>query len=380
MDASLQEIAAVSEDMTPAAESDSPLKLPLSLSSPISLAEAAQIAIVILGVLAIAYFARTVVLPVLAAWVIATALKPPVRGLRKWHFPTPVAAALVVSAFIISAGSATWYLGRPAVNWLNAAPENLPRLKDKFRPLLQPAVRLTAAASSVGKLSSSDETSKPSQPVEVKDDRVAKTVVSWTGDFIAGAGKTLALVFLMLASGELFMQKLVRLLPTLRDKKQAVEMIREVQQKVSMYLFSVALVNVCFGAIVGLAFYLIGLPNAWMWGGVVAVANLIPYFGPLLGVMVVGLAGLLAFDTVSMGLLPALVYFVLHLMEANLVTPCILGHRFTLNPVVIFVALIFFLWLWGVTGALLAVPILTTAKAMCERIPALSTVDEFLSK
>jgi len=380
MDARFQEIAVADEDTPAAEESDSSLKLPLSLYCPISLAQAAQITIVILGVLATAYFARTVVLPVLAAWVIATALKPPVRGLRKWHFPTPIAAALVVSAFIITAGSATWYLGRPAVSWLNSAPENFPRLKDKFRPLLQPAARLTAAASSVGKLSSTDETSKPSPPVEVKDDRVTNTVVSWTGDFIAGAGKTLALVFLMLASGELFMQKVVRLLPTLRDKKQAVEMIREVQQKISTYLFSVALINVCFGSIVGLAFYFIGLPNASMWGGVVAVANLIPYFGPLLGVMAVGLAGLLAFDTVSMGLLPALVYFGLHLLEANFITPCILGHRFTLNPVVIFVALIFFLWLWGVAGTLLAVPILTTAKAMCERIPALSTVDEFLSK
>ena len=379
MNATIQEITAVCENTASTAE-DNSLKSLLSFSSPVSLARAARIVVVILGALATAYFARTVVLPVLAAWVIATALKPPVRWLRKWRFPTPIAAGLVLSAFILTAGSATWYLGRPAVDWINSAPESLTRLKDKFRPLLQPAAQLTAAASSVGKLSNADEAAKPPQPVEVKDNHVANTVVSWTGDFLAGAGKTLALVFLMLASGELFTQKLLRLLPTLRDKKQAVEIIREVQQKISTYLFSVALVNVCFGATVGLVFYFIGLPNAWMWGGVVAFANLVPYFGPLLGVAAVGLAGLLAFDTIPMGLMPALVYFVLHLLESNLVTPWILGRRFTLNPVVIFIALIFFLWLWGITGALLAVPILTIAKAMCERIPVLSTVDEFLSR
>ena len=362
-----------------AAEQAPSPKAALTSKFPISLPQLAAAVVVIAGVLAFAYFARSVALPLAMAWVIAMALKPPMRWLRRRRLPAPAAAAVVLAAFVAAAGSATWYLGQPAMDWINSAPESLTRLKHKFRPVLQPAARLSDAASSVSKLSTSDETAKPPQAVEVKDNHVATTVVSWTSDFVTGAGKTLGLVFLLLAFDELFMQKFVRLLPTLRDKKQAVEITREVQQRISTYLFSIALINVTFGAVLGLVFFAMGLPNPWMWGAVAALTNFVPYFGPLVGIVVVMLAGLSGFDRVLFGLLPALAYFGLHLIEANLVTPSILGRRFTLNPVVIFLALIFFLWLWGVVGALVAVPILTTLKALAERLPALSALDEFLS-
>jgi predicted PurR-regulated permease PerM len=219
----------------------------------------------------------------------------------------------------------------------------------------------------------------PVQPVEVKDSHVPTTVYSWTGNLLASIGETVALVFLLLAAGDVFEQKLVRVMPTLRDKKQALKLSQEIQLHISKYLFSVGLVNVTFGAVVGLVFHFLNMPNALMWGGVAAVINFIPYFGPVVGVLLVGIGGLFAFDSLGQALLPAGAYLVLHLVEANAVTPFVLGRRFMLNPVVIFVALIFCIWLWGVTGALLAMPLLVTLKVICERLPALATVGEFLS-
>jgi predicted PurR-regulated permease PerM len=108
-------------------------------------------------------------------------------------------------------------------------------------------------------------------------------------------------------------------------------------------------------------------------------ANFVPYIGPILGVIAVAIAGLLAFDTMAAGLLPAGVYCLLHLVESNAVTPFVLGRKFTLNPVLIFVALIFFAWLWGIIGALLSVPLLVTTKIICDRIPALTLIGEFLA-
>jgi predicted PurR-regulated permease PerM len=350
---------------------------------PLTWLKASHIALVILGILAalgIAYFARPVVLPILAAAVISMALKPPVRWLRKCHLPTPLAAAVVLVVFVSATGYATWHLGRPAVEWVDSAPESLARLKGKFQHLLRPAARLSAAASTVGKLGTTEEPHKAPQKVEVADNQMATTVITWTGDVMAGIGKMIVLVFLLLAAGDFFMQKLVRMMPTLHDKKQAVEISRDVQQKISSYLFSVGLINVTAGILIGLVLFALGLPNAMMWGGVAALANFIPYFGPLLTIIAVALAGLVAFDSITLGLLPALAYFAIHLIESNLITPYVLGRRFLLNPVVIFIALIFFAWLWGVAGALLAVPILTTFKALCVRVPALSSVDEFLSK
>jgi predicted PurR-regulated permease PerM len=353
------------------------------ISRPFTWLKAGHIALVILGIFAalgIAYFARPVVLPILAAAVISMALKPPVRWLRKCHMPTPLAAAVVLLVFVSITGYAAWHLGRPAVVWVDSAPESLTRLKEKFQHLLRPAARLSAAASTVGKLDTTEEPHKAPQKVEVADNQMATTVITWTGDVMAGIGKTIVLVFLLLAAGDFFMQKLVRMMPTLHDKKQAVEISRDVQQNISTYLFSVGMINVAAGVLIGLVLFALGLPNAMMWGGVAALANFIPYFGPLLTIIAVALAGLVAFDSITLGLLPALAYFAIHLIESNLITPYVLGRRFLLNPVVIFVALIFFAWLWGVAGALLAVPILTTFKALCVRVPALSSVDEFLSK
>ena len=122
-----------------------------------------------------------------------------------------------------------------------------------------------------------------------------------------------------------------------------------------------------------------GVPNAAMWGMFMAVLNFVPYFGPIVGLILLTMVGLLTFDTLWQGLLPTGWYLVLHLMETNLITPALLGRRFTLNPVVIFVSLIFWTWLWGVPGALLSVPILVSIKVVCDRVPSLSSVSELLT-
>jgi predicted PurR-regulated permease PerM len=184
----------------------------------------------------------------------------------------------------------------------------------------------------------------------------------------------------LLASGDLFLQKLVRVMPTLSDKKRAVEISHEIQQNISNYLFSVSLINLGLGLLVSGGLYLMGVPNAAMWGILVAVLNFVPYFGPASGVILLAAVGLLTFDTLGKGLLPPLWYLLLHLLETNLITPVLLGRRFTLNPVVIFVSLIFWMWLWGVPGALLSVPILVSIKVVCDRVPAMSSISELLSR
>ncbi|MEO8429829.1 MAG: AI-2E family transporter, partial [Verrucomicrobiota bacterium] len=220
---------------------------------------------------------------------------------------------------------------------------------------------------------------KQTTTVELKTSRVPSGFINWTGTFLAGAGETLVLLYLLLASGDLFLQKLVRVMPTLSDKKRAVEISHEVQQNISNYLFSVSLINLGLGILVSGGLYWLGVPNAAMWGMLVAALNFVPYFGPVAGIILLGIAGLLSFDTLWKGLLPAAWYLLLHLLEANLITPVLLGRRFTLNPVVIFISLIFWTWLWGVPGALLSVPILVSIKVICDRVPSLSHVSEVLA-
>ena len=344
-----------------------------------TVATVARLLFILLGSIAFAYFARMVVLPVLFAWVAAMMLKAPVRWLVRCRLPTSLAAILVLGTFVTGISFAVLHLGRPALAWVASVPESLPRLQQKFQHLLLPAARFSAAALSVGTLVPASAESPVATPVEVKDHSVATSVFSWTSSLLASIGETLVLIFLLLAAGDTFLHKLVHIMPRLRDKKQAVEICREIQHSISNYLFSVGLVNLALGIAVGAALHLAGMPNAVMWGAVAACVNFIPYFGPVVGVLAVGVGGLLAFDTIGRGLLPAGIYFVLHFVEANFITPHVLGRRFTLNPVIIFIALIFGLWLWGAAGALLAAPLLVTAKVICDRVPALQVLGNFLA-
>jgi predicted PurR-regulated permease PerM len=323
-------------------------------------------------------------LPVFLACVAAMTLKPLIRWSSCCHIPPALSAAAVLCLLVSGITIGFLQLGRPALAWVNEAPQHMTELRQRVLKILPPGARFSEAAAAVNNLGATEEEKKAEQKltptVEVKDSRGTSSILNWTGTLLAGVGETLVLLYLLLASGDLFLQKLVRVMPTLRDKKRAVEISHEIQQNISNYLFSVSLINLCLGLVVSMGLYFMGVPHAAMWGVLMAVLNFVPYFGPVAGVLVLGAVGLLTFDTLWKGLLPPAWYLLLHLLEANLITPVLLGRRFTLNPVVIFVSLIFWTWLWGVPGALLSVPILVSIKVVCDRVPSMSSVSELLSR
>ena len=345
---------------------------------------AGQIIISAIGVIAFLYFARPVVLPVVLACVAGMTLKPFIRWLSCCHIPPALSAAVVLGLVVTAAGIGFFQLGRPALTWMNEAPQHMTDLRQRVQKIFPRLAHFNQAAAAVNNLGATEEEKKQAQKetpvVEVKSSRSTGSILNWTGTLLVGIGETLVLIYLLLASGDLFLQKLVRVMPTLRDKKSAVEISHEIQQNISNYLFSVSLINFGLGIAVGAGLCFMGVPNAAMWGMLVAVLNFVPYFGPVAGVIMLGTVGLLTFDTLWQGLLPPAWYLLFHLLEANLITPVLLGRRFTLNPVAIFVSLIFWTWLWGVPGALLSAPILVSIKVVCDRVPAMSPASELLSR
>jgi predicted PurR-regulated permease PerM len=344
----------------------------------------AQLAIIVLGTMAFLYVARPVVLPVVLAWMAAMTLQPLVRCLSFLRLPAPLSAAVVFCLLVAAIGAGFFQLERPAARWMNEAPQHMTELRQRVQRIFPKAWHFSQATAAVGDLGATEAEKKEEQRktpmVEVKDQRGTSSILNWTGTFLAGLGEVLVLIYLLLASGDLFLQKLVRLIPTLRGKIRAVEISHEIQQNISNYLFSISLINLCLGALVSGGLYFLGIPNAAMWGILVALLNYVPYFGAVGGVVILVAVGLLTFDSPWRGLLPPLWYLVLHLLEANFVTPTLLGRRFTLNPVAIFVSLIFWVWLWGVPGALLSVPILVSVKVVCDRIPAVSYLGELIGR
>jgi predicted PurR-regulated permease PerM len=355
-------------------------------SSPATVAKTTpvQIVLVVLGAIAFLYFTRPVLLPVFLACIAGMTLKPLIRWLSYCRIPPALSAAVVLCLLVAAIGIGFFQLGRPALTWMNEAPQHMTELRQRVQKMFPLFRRFSQAAAAVNNLGATEEEKKEEQKkapmVEMKNTRGTSSILNWTGTLLVGVGETLVLVYLLLASGDLFLQKLVHVMPTFSDKKRAVEINREIQQNISNYLFSVSLINIGLGVVVSGGLYFMGVPNAAMWGMLVAVLNFVPYFGPVAGMILLVTVGLLTFDTLWMGLLPAAWYLVLHLLEANLITPVLLGRRFTLNPVVIFVSLIFWTWLWGVPGALLSVPILVSIKVVCDRIPTLSSISELLSR
>jgi predicted PurR-regulated permease PerM len=339
-----------------------------------------QIVILSLGTIAFLYLARPVALPVVLACIAAMTLKPLIRWLSYCHIPPALSAAVVLGLLISGIVIGFLQVGRPALAWINGAPEHITELKQRVQKIFPRLARLNRAAAAVNDFGATTDDQKKAPTVELKTSRIPGSLISQTGVFVAGTGETLVLLYMLLASGDMFLQKLVRVMPTLREKKRAVEISHEIQQNISHYLFSVSFINLGLGVVVSVGLYFMGVPNAAMWGLVAALLNFVPYFGPGAGIILLAVVGLLTFDSLWQAVLPPAWYLVMHLLESNLVTPVLLGRRFTLNPVVIFVSLIFWTWLWGVPGALLSVPLLVSIKVVCDRVPAMSPVSELLDR
>jgi predicted PurR-regulated permease PerM len=169
-------------------------------------------------------------------------------------------------------------------------------------------------------------------------------------------------------------------LPHFSDKLKAVEIARATEAAVSAYLTTALIVNVFEGTVVTAVLWLLRMPNPLLWGALVMLLELVPYIGAATMVVVLGVAALATFDQLGRALLVPGSFLAINLLQANLVTPLLLGHRLTLNPVAIFVGLAFFFWIWGVPGAFVAVPLLATLKIFCDHIAALAAIGEFLGQ
>ena len=195
-----------------------------------------------------------------------------------------------------------------------------------------------------------------------------------------GALETLILLYFLLAAGDLFLQKLIKVLPLLRDKKKAVAIARETEASISTYLFTVAVVNIGLGVAVTIVMLLLKMPNAVLWGSLAALAEFVPYIGATVMLGLLAMAGLVAFPDLGHALMVPGAYMAVNLVQANFVSPTVLGRRLTLNPVAILVGLVFWWWIWGVGGAFIAVPLLATFKIFCDHIESLAPIGEFLGK
>ena len=322
------------------------------------------------------YFASEIVVPIVFAFVLHLLLQPSMRIFARLHVPRTIAALLIIVIFFGGIFALGFTLSGPAAAWVAKAPDSLPRLEQRLSIFKNPVTVVQKASNEVDKLAQSSASDVRS--VAVVGPGLSSFLFSSTRVLLAGGLTTAVLLFFLLRSGDLFLRRLVEILPTLANKKQAVEISHEIEDNISRYLVTITLMNAAVGIMTGIAAYFCGLSDAALWGVVAFLLNYIPIVGPLCGVAILFLVGLLTFDSIWQALLPAAIYLVIHLIEGETVTPILLARHFTLNPVLVILALLFWYWMWGVAGALLAVPMLATSKIICDRIRPLMALGHVL--
>jgi predicted PurR-regulated permease PerM len=324
------------------------------------------------------YFTRDFILPIVLALLLTFLLRPVVRVLKKIKIPEVVGAALVLIVLLGVAGYGTVRVSIPAAEWMYKAPERLRKIELQVQPLRKLLDEASKAAEELKKIATTG--TKDAVEVEIKRPGFTDAVLTGTQEVLIKSSVMFILLYFLLASGDLFQHKLGRLFSEKSRKTRILEITREVERKISRYLLTVALVNTLMGISLGIGMYLVGMPNPVLWGVMAGFLVFIPYIGPLIGISIVSLVALLTFDSLGRILLVPAIYFVLETLQGQFLTPMILGFRLALNPVAIFISLIFWGWIWGITGALLAVPILTVFKIFCDHTKALAPVGEFLGR
>jgi predicted PurR-regulated permease PerM len=303
-----------------------------------------------------------------------------VRWLARVRVPTPLGAGIVVLGLVGILGFGVYQLADPVQRWVARAPETLATARERVRRLTRPVEQVSKTAEQVANAASGTGPQARTNEVVVKGPSIVSRVFGTTQRLLAALLEVVVLLYFLLAAGDLFLQKLIKVLPEFTDKKTAVQIARETEASISTYLLSALMMNVGEGVVVAAAMYLIGMPNPMLWGALVVLLEFVPYLGALTMVVILTVAALVTFDSVGHALLAPGAFLAINLVQANVVYPLLMSRRLTLNPVAVFVGLAFWWWLWGIPGAFLAVPLLATFKIFCDHIASLASIGEFLGE
>jgi predicted PurR-regulated permease PerM len=327
-----------------------------------------------LACMAALYAAREVLLPIVLAIVLKLLLQPLVRALERVRVPKAVGALVAVLLLLGVFAGIGAILSGPATAWMHDMPDTMSKLAERFAPLKALMGRAQPLLSRVGLGGQTGE----GLFNLVNPGKLAGGIASGVSGIASHLLETLLILFYLLVFGETFLRRVVEVLPTLGDKKEAVEISTQVERDLSVYLLTITVINAIVGCAVGGMMWLFGIAGAPLWGVIAFCFNFVPILGPFTGVALFVVAGLLTLGMHWFSLLPAVCYLAIHVAEGEIITPMILARRFTVNPVAVLLGLLFWYWMWGVEGAVLAVPLLAIAKIICDRIRPLRAFGHLL--
>jgi len=371
----------------PAESTDQAIPVPIDVRS------VALTIIAVLALILVLQYAQAMIIPIVLGILISYALGPVVTRLTAWRVPRPLAAAVVLLA-VTAAGSTLLYQLRDQAETIV---QNLPDAARRLRQSLEQGRRteptamekVQEAAAELEKAADAAAASPPPRQrnvmrVQVEDPPidVGRYVVWGSLGAAAAVGQLVLILFLayfLLASGDLYKRKLVKIVgPSLTKKKITIQILEEITRQIESFLLVQLLTSLLVGVATWLAFRWIGLEQAGVWGLLAGVFNSIPYFGPVIVTAATGVIAFLQFGTLDMTLMACAAALAITTLEGMLLTPYLTSRAARMNAVAVFVGLIFWGWVWNVWGMLLAVPMLMVIKAVCDRVDDFKPVGELL--
>lgn len=352
------------------------LRTESELANPVAVA---ILGLAIAAIFFVLYLGKEVAIPIALAVVLKLLLTPLMDFFQlKLRFPAPL-AALVLIVFLFSAIATLGFaISGPASGWATKAPEALPSLQNKIVELQAPIKYLQEAFKGIEKAAT--PTTPDVTPVSLASDKTAVgTKLAWSLiSILAMLFTTTIVLFFLLVAGDRLLNGLIEVLPRFSDKRKALGIAAQIQRQIGGYLFTISIMNAVVGLATGFAMWACGLGDPILWGAAAFMLNYIPILGPFAGVAMFFLAGIVVLDWPLPALLPPGIYLLIHIAEGEIITPMLLAERFTLNPALVIVSLFVWYGLWGVPGALLAVPLLAMLKIICDRIERLQPLGHII--
>lgn len=333
----------------------------------------------VLALIATLYFASDLLVPVAFAVMLSFLFSPVVRALQRRRVPPAITAFVIIIAIVWAVGFALNSLAEPAESWLRDAPRSLRDLQYELSHSEGRLANIQDLAEEVDQLAEGDP-EPGTQPVVVKGPGVLDNLVGGLPAVTAFAGVVIFLTFFLLASGDSLLRRVTRCGRTWTERRRIVAIARQIQAELAVYLSTVTIINAALGGAVALVMHLLEVPNPLLWGATAALLNFAPYVGALATTVLLALVGLTTFDSLGQAFAVPAAFLALTVLEGQVITPAVLGHRMSLSPIFVFLSVIAWGWLWGVAGALMAVPIVTSVKVVCDHVPGLAPVSEFLRR
>ena len=331
-----------------------------------------------LAVLAAMYVARDVLIPIALALLLALLLRPLQRRLRRWHVPDYASALVLIAAVVGVFLLGVLTLAGQAQQWLSEAPALVEKVGHMLPARPSPMDDLAKTTDAVADLTRS-ATASPPVEVEVKSSDAAYTVLGVSSQFVGTSIIVFVVGYFLLALGDTLVRQAVEAQPSFFGKRNVVQLVQNVEQGVSRYLLTITMINVGLGVVTGLAMWLLRVPNPVLWGALAGTLNYVPHVGAFLCMVVLFIVGTVAHESIGYGALVAGTFVALTSVESYFLTPLVLSKSLRLSPLAVILAILFWGWMWGIPGGLMAAPLLTVVKIVSDQFQSLSWLAALLS-